>query len=98
MAANVGKVLLKGKGKVMVKGVPSGSSQLGKFLGVPNPPRSHSTAKLISNFIKINTQNRAGMKKDPRCMEKLKVLLNGKDRVGTPEIAKLLSQQFVNSA
>lgn len=45
-----------------------------------------------------NLQNPAGMRKDGRCMEKLKVLLEGKDRVGTPEIAKLLSQQFVNSA
>ncbi|XWS62271.1 hypothetical protein CRYUN_Cryun07bG0195900 [Craigia yunnanensis] len=100
MAANVGRIILKvkGKGKVKVKGVPSALSQLGKFLGIPDPPRS-DTAKLISTFIKINNrQNPAGMKKDGRCMEKLKALLDGKDRVGTPEIAKLLSQQFVNSA
>lgn len=99
MAANVCRVILKGKGKVKVKGVPSASSQLAKFLGIPNPPRSADTVKLISSFVKINNpKNPAGMRKDGRCMEKLKVLLEGKDRVGTPEIAKLLSQQFVNSA
>ncbi|XVE99969.1 hypothetical protein REPUB_Repub03eG0245700 [Reevesia pubescens] len=91
MAANVGKV--------KVKGVAIGSSELGKFLGIIDPPRTDTTPKLISTFIKINNpRNPAGMKKDGRCMEKLKALLDGKDRVGTPEIAKLLSQQFVNSA
>lgn len=47
MAANVCRVILKGKGKVKVKGVPSASSQLAKFLGIPNPPRSADTVKLI---------------------------------------------------
>lgn len=54
MAANVCRVILKGKGKVKVKGVPSASSQLAKFLGIPNPPRSADTVKLISSFVKIN--------------------------------------------
>ena len=59
MAANVGRIILKGKGKgkgkVKVKGVPSALSQLGKFLGIPDPPRS-DTAQLISTFIKINNR------------------------------------------
>ncbi|KAK6251603.1 hypothetical protein SCA6_005608 [Theobroma cacao] len=95
MAANAGRVILKGKMKV--KGVPSASSQLGKYLGIPEPPRA-DTSKLISTFIKINNRQGPGMKKDGHCMEKVKALLDGKDRVGTPEIAKLLSPQFVNSA
>ncbi|OMO88375.1 hypothetical protein CCACVL1_08436 [Corchorus capsularis] len=95
MAANVGRVILRANGKG--KGVPAASSRLGKFLGIPEPPRC-DTSKLISTFIKINNPRNPGMKKDGRCMEKLKALLEGKDRVGAPEIAKLLSQQFVNSA
>lgn len=53
MAANAGRVILKGKMKV--KGVPSASSQLGKYLGIPEPPRA-DTSKLISTFIKINNR------------------------------------------
>ncbi|XVE57292.1 hypothetical protein DITRI_Ditri04bG0079800 [Diplodiscus trichospermus] len=97
MAANVGRVILKGKGKGKVKENPSASSQLGKFLGIADSPRS-DTAKLVSTFIKINNRQNPAAMKEGRCMEKLNALLDGKDRVGTPEIAKLLSQQFVSSA
>ncbi|CAN0877926.1 hypothetical protein LINGRAHAP2_LOCUS12173 [Linum grandiflorum] len=37
------------------------------------------------------------MKKDHLTEDKLKSLLAGKERIGIPEIAKLLSQQFVKS-
>ncbi|XWS49358.1 hypothetical protein CRYUN_Cryun13aG0156900 [Craigia yunnanensis] len=60
MAANVGRIMLKGKGKVKAKGVSSVSSQLGKFLGIPAPPPPppprNDTAKLIFTFIKINNR------------------------------------------
>lgn len=46
----------KGKGKGKTKSVaPSSTSELGKFLNIPEPPRSE-TAKLITKFIKLNNR------------------------------------------
>ncbi|KAL9427533.1 hypothetical protein AB3S75_029674 [Citrus x aurantiifolia] len=96
-AASSSKVQAKGKGKGKTKSVaPSSTSELGKFLNIPEPPRSE-TAKLITKFIKLNNRENPGMKKDLLGEEKLKSLLSGKDRIGIPEIAKLLSGQFVKT-
>ncbi|KAJ8774224.1 hypothetical protein K2173_009655 [Erythroxylum novogranatense] len=74
--------------------IPSSSSNLGKFLGIPPPPRSDLT-KLFAKFVKLNSRENPGaMKKNFLTEDKLRSLLAGKDKVGTPEIAKLLSQQF----
>ncbi|CAN0840471.1 hypothetical protein LINGRAHAP2_LOCUS2832 [Linum grandiflorum] len=82
--------------QIKAKIIPPSSSQLGKFLGIPEPARSDLT-KLISRFIKLNNRQNPGMKKDHLTEDKLKSLLAGKERIGIPEIAKLLSQQFVKS-
>ena len=87
----------KGKAKAKVKNLmPSASSELGKFLNIPESARSE-TSKLISKFIKLNNRQNPGMKKDLLGEEKLKSILAGKDKVGIPEIAKLLSGQFVKT-
>ncbi|XP_044467807.1 uncharacterized protein LOC123197555 [Mangifera indica] len=87
----------KAKAKTKTKTVlPSPSSELGKFLNIPVTARSE-TSKLISKFIKLNNRQNPGMKKDMLGEEKLRSILAGKDRVGIPEIAKLLSGQFVKT-
>ncbi|OWM72267.1 upstream activation factor subunit UAF30 [Punica granatum] len=80
---------LKGKSKATT---PSASSELGKFMGIPEKPRS-DTSILISKFIKLHTRQNPGVKKDILCEEKLKSVLEGKDSVGIAEIVKLLSQK-----
>ncbi|GLT73917.1 hypothetical protein SLA2020_457460 [Shorea laevis] len=102
MASNAGRKLLHGKGvsnaakiplrrKGKAKIDPTPSSHLGKFLGIPEPPSS-DIPKLISNFIKLHVGHGRGLKKEGFPMDKLKAFLSGKDSIGTPEIAKLLSQ------
>ncbi|KAJ0098943.1 hypothetical protein Patl1_22244 [Pistacia atlantica] len=76
--------------------LPSPSSELGKFLNIPETARSE-TSKLITKFIKLNNRENPGMKKDMLGEEKLRSILSGKDKVGIPEIAKLLSGQFVKT-
>ncbi|KAJ4841758.1 hypothetical protein Tsubulata_035719 [Turnera subulata] len=73
---------------------PPSTSQLGKFLGIRDPPRS-DVSKLISKFIKLHNRQNPGMKRDRLSEDKVWTLLQGKERVGIPEIAKLLSQQSV---
>ncbi|KAJ4707604.1 Upstream activation factor subunit spp27 like [Melia azedarach] len=94
-ASSSSKAKVKGKGKTKPI-VPSASSELGKFLNIAEPARSE-TSKLISKFIKLNNRQNPGMKKDLLGEEKLKSILAGKDRIGIPEIAKLLSGQFVKT-
>ncbi|XP_059443344.1 uncharacterized protein LOC132175411 [Corylus avellana] len=71
----------------------SSSSEFRKFLGIPHTSRSQN-ALLISKFIKINTFRSPGIHKDKIWEDNLGKMLKGKDRVGLPEIAKLLSPQF----
>uniref|UniRef100_A0A2P2IYJ1 Uncharacterized protein LOC105130257 n=1 Tax=Rhizophora mucronata TaxID=61149 RepID=A0A2P2IYJ1_RHIMU len=78
--------------QIRAKETPPCSSNLGKFLGIPPPPRS-DFSKLISKFVKLNNRQNPGMKKD-FLPGKLSVMLEGKEKVGIPEIAKLLAQQF----
>ncbi|KAI4372165.1 hypothetical protein MLD38_010435 [Melastoma candidum] len=51
---------------------PSPSSQLGKYLGIPQPKRSETTM-LLSQFIKLHTRKNPGIKKDGLNEEKLKM-------------------------
>lgn len=55
-AASSSKAQAKAKGKGKTKSVaPSSTSELGRFLNIPEPPRSE-TAKLITKFIKLNNR------------------------------------------
>ncbi|GAV88002.1 hypothetical protein CFOL_v3_31426 [Cephalotus follicularis] len=86
------------KSKIKRSVSPSSSSQLGKFMGIHEPSRS-DTSGLISKFIKISNAryiHKHYFYLEPE--EKLKAFLSGKDRVGIPEIAKLMSLQFFSSA
>ncbi|KAF8033443.1 hypothetical protein BT93_D2143 [Corymbia citriodora subsp. variegata] len=65
-------------------------------MGIPEVSRSE-TAVLVSRFIKLHTRQNPGIKKDVLCEEKLKSILEGKDRVGISEIVKLLSSQPVRA-
>ncbi|KAI3439743.1 SWIB domain-containing protein [Psidium guajava] len=89
-----------GRAKALSKGKeaeqPSASSELGKFMGIPEVSRSE-TAVLVSRFIKLHTRQNPGIKKDILCEEKLYSILEGKDRVGISEIVKLLSSQPVRA-
>lgn len=51
-AASSSKAQAKGKTKSVA---PSSTSELGRFLNIPEPPRSE-TAKLITKFIKLNNR------------------------------------------
>ncbi|KAH7553361.1 hypothetical protein ACOSP7_029950 [Xanthoceras sorbifolium] len=95
-AAASSKSKAKAKATKVKNVIPSASSELGKFLNIPESARSE-TSKLIAKFIKLNNRQNPGMKKDLLSEEKLKSILAGKDRVGIPEIAKLLSGQFVKT-
>ncbi|CAK7334567.1 unnamed protein product [Dovyalis caffra] len=89
--ASLGSVV---NAQIKAKLTPSSKCNLGKFLGIPEPPTS-DTSKLISMFIKLNNlKNPGSMKKDSLSEEKLRSMLEGKERVGMAEIAKLLAQQY----
>eukprot|EP00258_Populus_trichocarpa_P041717 XP_024457736.1 uncharacterized protein LOC112327638 [Populus trichocarpa] len=79
--------------QVKAKLTPSSKCNLGKFLGIRDPPAS-DISQLITRFIKLNNRQNPGMKKDVLSEEKLRTMLEGKERVGVSEIAKLLAQQF----
>ncbi|KAK4268791.1 hypothetical protein QN277_022030 [Acacia crassicarpa] len=69
------------------------SSELCKFLGIPDQSRSE-IALLISKFIKLNNSRSPGIKKDKIWEQNLQTLLRGKSSVSFPEIAKILSPEF----
>ncbi|OAY39388.1 uncharacterized protein LOC110624415 [Manihot esculenta] len=71
------------------KVTPPTSSQLGKFLGFVDPPRSE-ISKVISKFIKLHIRQNPGMKKNRNFEEKLMSLLQNQQRIGIQEISKVL--------
>ncbi|KAK9946816.1 hypothetical protein M0R45_012259 [Rubus argutus] len=81
--------------KLKVKGC---SPEVCKFLGIPDPSnRSRSpTALLISRFIRLHNNQSPGIK-DRNWEQNLRTLLHGKDRVGFPEVTRLLSPEFTYS-
>ncbi|KAF2320712.1 hypothetical protein GH714_030262 [Hevea brasiliensis] len=66
------------------KVTPSSSSQLGKFLGFVDPPRSE-ISKIISRFIKLHMRQNPGLKKNRNFEEKLMSLLALQQRIGLQE-------------
>ncbi|KAI4314615.1 hypothetical protein L6164_027503 [Bauhinia variegata] len=72
------------------------SSQLGKFLGASQASRTEAVKKVWEHIKLHNLQNPTN-KKEIFCDEKLKIIFDGKDRVGFREIARLLSNHFVKS-
>ncbi|XP_004291302.1 PREDICTED: uncharacterized protein LOC101313763 [Fragaria vesca subsp. vesca] len=74
------------------------SPEVCKFLGIPDPSdRSRSpTALLVSKFIRLHSNRSPGIK-DRNWEQNLKILLHGKDRVGLPEVTRLLSPEFTYS-
>ncbi|KAJ9159304.1 hypothetical protein P3X46_024819 [Hevea brasiliensis] len=71
------------------KVTPSSSSQLGKFLGFVDPPRSE-ISKIISRFIKLHMRQNPGLKKNRNFEEKLMSLLALQQRIGLQEVSKVL--------
>ncbi|XP_010518956.1 PREDICTED: uncharacterized protein LOC104798526 isoform X2 [Tarenaya hassleriana] len=101
MASKGGKLLkiaavtvARAKGK-QVTGLSSisPSSNLGKFFGIPAPKRAELDV-LVYKFVKLYRGQGRGMKKGAFTEEKLKDLLSGKDKIGIPEIVKLMSGQI----
>ncbi|KAJ1375405.1 SWIB/MDM2 domain [Sesbania bispinosa] len=68
-------------------------SELCNFLGIPRHSRSE-IALIISKFIKIYNIRSPGIKKDKIWEQNLQTLLRGKNSVGFPEIAKIISPEF----
>ncbi|KAI4356175.1 hypothetical protein L6164_000219 [Bauhinia variegata] len=69
------------------------SPALGSFLGVPEVSRAQAVKQVWSYIKEHNLQNPAD-KKEIECDEKLKTILDGRDKVGFLEIGKLLSIHF----
>ncbi|KAF5736564.1 2-dehydro-3-deoxyphosphooctonate aldolase putative isoform 1 [Tripterygium wilfordii] len=72
------------------------SSNIGKYLCISTPPRA-DLGQLISKFLKMHNTKSPGKKEIKLCEEKVRALLRGKERVGLPEITKVLSQHFVST-
>ncbi|XP_054782388.1 uncharacterized protein LOC129289618 [Prosopis cineraria] len=87
---------LTGLGSVKNGKNAKASSELCKFLEIPDQSRSE-TALLISKFIKLNNSRSPGIKKDKIWEQNLQTLLRGKTSVSFPEIAKILSPEFSQS-
>ncbi|XP_050366673.1 uncharacterized protein LOC126785119 [Argentina anserina] len=83
------------KSKLSVK---AGCPEVCKFLGISDPSdRSRSpTALMISKFIRLHNKQSPGIK-DRNWEQNLNILLHGKDRVGLPEVTRLLSPEFTYS-
>ncbi|KAF7844274.1 SWIB/MDM2 domain protein [Senna tora] len=84
---------LPGLGNRRVGKNSKASSELCKFMGIPDQSRSE-TSLLISKFIKLYNFRSPGIKKDKIWEQNLQTLLRGKSSVGFPEIAKILSPEF----
>ncbi|KAJ9185688.1 hypothetical protein P3X46_005288 [Hevea brasiliensis] len=72
------------------------SPALRDFLGVPESSRSDAVKNIWSYIKQHNLQNPAD-KKEIFCDEKLKIIFDGKEKVGFLEIGKLLSRHFVKT-
>ncbi|XP_009801356.1 protein TRI1-like [Nicotiana sylvestris] len=69
------------------------SPALGKFLGNSEASRTDAVKKVWEYIKTHNLQNPAN-KREIHCDEKLKMIFDGKDKVGFLEIARLLTQHF----
>nr|ACU14195.1 unknown [Glycine max] len=73
------------------------SSELCTFLGIPRQSRSE-IALILSKFTKLYNFKSPGIKKDKIWEQNLQTLLRGRNNVGFPEIAKILSPEFGHGA
>ncbi|CAL5188321.1 unnamed protein product [Lathyrus oleraceus] len=73
------------------------TSELCTFMGIPHHSRSE-IASIISKFIKLYSFRSPGIKKDKLWEQNLQTLLRGRNSVGFPEIAKILSPEFSQGA
>ncbi|XP_004512324.1 uncharacterized protein [Cicer arietinum] len=73
------------------------TSELCTFMGIPHHCRSE-IALIISKFIKLYNFRSPGIKKDKLWEQNLQTLLRGRNSVGFPEIAKILSPEFSQGA
>ncbi|CAK8540180.1 unnamed protein product [Lathyrus sativus] len=73
------------------------TSELGTYMGIPHHSRSE-IASIISKFIKLYSFRSPGIKKDKLWEQNLQTLLRGRNSVGFPEIAKVLSPEFCQGA
>ncbi|KAE8055453.1 hypothetical protein FH972_012293 [Carpinus fangiana] len=83
------------RGSGIQKVVPI-SPQLGRFLGASYSSRTQAI-KLIWEYIKLHQLQNPENKREVFCDERLKSIFDGKDRVGFPEITRLLSSHFPKS-
>ncbi|KAK7252593.1 hypothetical protein RIF29_36650 [Crotalaria pallida] len=72
-------------------------SELCKFIGIPQQSRSEISL-IISKFIKLYNSKSPGIKKDKIWEQNLQTLLRGKNSIGFPEVAKILSPEFSQGA
>ncbi|XP_074592217.1 upstream activation factor subunit UAF30-like [Curcuma longa] len=70
------------------------SPAMSEFLGVPEIARVDAVKK-IWEHIKANQLQNPSNKKEICCDEKLKTILDGKDKVGMFDIVKLIAPHFV---
>ncbi|XP_020595712.1 upstream activation factor subunit UAF30-like [Phalaenopsis equestris] len=72
------------------------SAAMRKFIGQPEISRAEAVKK-VWDYIKLHQLQNPSNKKEIICDEKLKIIFEGKDRIGMMEIAKLLSPHFLKS-
>ncbi|KAL0920696.1 hypothetical protein M5K25_009857 [Dendrobium thyrsiflorum] len=81
--------------KGILKPVPV-SAAMRKFIGQPEISRAEAVKK-VWDHIKLHQLQNPSNKKEIICDEKLKIIFEGKDKIGMMEIAKLLSPHFLKS-
>uniref|UniRef100_A0A2N9HBI0 DM2 domain-containing protein n=1 Tax=Fagus sylvatica TaxID=28930 RepID=A0A2N9HBI0_FAGSY len=72
------------------------SPELQTFLGAPEASRSDAV-KQVWSYIKLHNLQNPANKREIYCDEKLKVIFEGKDKVGFLEIGKLLFRHFIKT-
>ncbi|XP_020596468.1 protein TRI1-like [Phalaenopsis equestris] len=72
------------------------SAAMRKFIGQPEISRAEAVKK-VWDYIKLHQLQNPSNKKEIICDEKLKIIFEGKDKIGMMEIAKLLSPHFLKS-
>ncbi|XP_008805671.1 upstream activation factor subunit UAF30-like isoform X2 [Phoenix dactylifera] len=73
------------------------SPAMRKFVGAPEISRAEAVKK-IWDHIKLNQLQNPTNKREIHCDEKLKIIFDGRDKVGMLEIAKLIAPHFLKSS
>ncbi|WCJ18131.1 SWIB/MDM2 domain superfamily protein [Euphorbia peplus] len=69
---------------------PPALSNLGKFLGIVDSPQSEFS-KTVTQFVKLHNRQNPGNRKDRNFEDKLVAMVNTGQRIGTPEMNKLMA-------